>query len=292
MWGTRDLLQRRGLRRFWQHPGCCLIVKKEDWKKEDWKKEVYRQVEEHFEVRREVQMESLSSMRRYTEVKGWDRVSADKAVFKGEEGKLGSLVPERYLDDTRERLGCKLKLMCRAGCLPTLQRITQESKLQAQHAGCMMCASGATENQEHILLECSAYGELRARMTMQVNGAFATGVDVFGLVEDAELLMQLLLGKSVGCRPVEDDIDHAVKRFLKKAWRKRKRVTKAINEALGRTDIVDCRDAPTQVVSTAEALVFVASEVKGTSVRAHPKEGGKKGRACSRKTGGTRRRLF
>ena len=155
-----------------------------------------------------------------------------------------------------------------------------------------MCASGATENQEHILLECSAYGELRARMAVQVNGAFATGVDVFGLVEDAELLMQLLLGKSVGCRPVEDDIDHAVKRFLKKAWRKRKRVTKATNEALGRTDIVDCRDAPTQAVSTAEALVFVASEVKGTSVRAHPKEGGKQGRACSRKTGGTRRRLF
>jgi len=287
MWGTRDLLQRRGLRRFWQHPGGCLIVKKEDWKKE-----VYRQVEEHFEARREVQMQSLPSMRRYTEVKGWERVVADKAVFKGEENRLGSLVPERYLDDTKERLGCKLKLMCRAGCLPTLQRITQESKLQAQHARCMMCDSGATENQEHILLKCSAYGELRARMAAQVNCAFATGVDVFGLLEDAELMMQLLLGKSVGYRPVEDDIDHAVKRFLKKAWRKRRRVTKAINEAMGRTDIVDCRDAPAQTVSTAEAQEFVASEVKGTAVRSYPKDGGGKGRACSRKTGGTRRRLF
>ena len=124
---------------YWQRPRSCLAPAKKDWKKL-----VSLKVDGYFEARREVQMETLPSMQIYTRVKSWGRVSADKAVFKGEEDKLGSLVPERYLDDTRERLGCKLKLMCRAGCLPTLQRITQEKGLQVQFARCMMCASGTT----------------------------------------------------------------------------------------------------------------------------------------------------
>jgi len=292
MWGTRSLLNARGMGCYWQRPRSCLAPAKEDWKEL-----VSLKVDGYFEARREVQMEALPSLQRYARVKSWGKVSADKAVFKGEEDKLGSLVPERYLDDTRERLGCKLKLMCRAGCLPTLQRITQEKGLQVQFARCIMCASGTTETQEHILLECSAYDELRARLTAQINGAFATGVDVFGMVEDTELLMQLLLGRSVGHRQVEDDIDHAVKRYLKKAWRKRKKVTKAINEALDRTDIVDCRDAPTQVVSTIQSKDFIASEVKGAPVRVYPSKGKAPGkarvvRACPRTTGGTRRKLF
>jgi hypothetical protein len=257
---------------------------------------VYLKVEEHFDARREVHMETLPSMRRYVRVKDWSRASKDRAMFKGEEDKLGSLVPERYLDDNRERLGCKLKLMCRAGCLPTLQRITQETKLPPQHAICMMCDSGQTENQEHILLECSAYAGLRARMATQVNGAFGTGVDVFGL-GDTEMLLQLLLGRSVDCKVVEIDVDHAVKRFLKKAWRKRKKVTRAINEALGRSDLVECKDAPTQMVSTTQAKDFITNEVKmaktwacSSIVIGHSQA--KEARACTRSTKRTRRKLF
>ena len=219
MWGTRRLLTARGLQYYWQRPSRCASMPKEEWKER-----VYRKVERHFEASRKKQMQVLPSMQRYSKVKDWGRVDTDKAVFKGEEDKLGSLVPERYLDDTRERLGCKLKLMCRAGCLPTLQRIVWEKKLQVQWAGCMMCASGVVESQKHVLLQCSAYDGLRAQMKAKVNGAFDTGVDVYNMVRDDELLMQLLMGRSVSCRLVEDVIDHAVKRFLKKAWRKRKKL--------------------------------------------------------------------
>ena len=49
------------------------------------------------------------------QAKSMGLVDASRAVFTGKIGKLGALVIERYVDDVRDRLGCKLKILCRAG---------------------------------------------------------------------------------------------------------------------------------------------------------------------------------
>ena len=68
----------------------------------------------------------MSTMEQYMHVKSWAIVDNTRASFSGEVGKFGALVPERYLDDTRERLACRLKVMCRCRCLPVLERIARE----------------------------------------------------------------------------------------------------------------------------------------------------------------------
>ena len=48
---------------------------------------------------------------------------------------------------------------------------------------------------------------------------------------------EVLLGRSVGNAKADDVIDSLFKRFLKKAWRIRSRVTKAVNKVTGRSDM-------------------------------------------------------
>ena len=47
-----------------------------------------------------------------------------------------------------------------------------------------------------------------------------------------------LLGARCSAKTAEDNLDHAVKRFLKKAWRERNILTKRLNEEFGRRDMV------------------------------------------------------
>ena len=75
-------------------------------------------------------------------MKCWDRMSSDRAVMKGEVGMRGALVVERYLDDVQERLGRRLKVMCRAGCLPVMSRVAWELDLSRRHGKCPLCYSG------------------------------------------------------------------------------------------------------------------------------------------------------
>ena len=49
----------------------------------------------------------------------------------------------------------------------------------------------------------------------------------------------------------------ATQRFLKQAWRRRRQVTRRINEELDRHDLVDAGDAPTEKVRPVEARDFV-----------------------------------
>ena len=57
---------------------------------------------------------------RYVRSKRWDKVEEEFARSSGEIGRRGALVPEPYLDDRKEPVGRRLKLMCRAGCLPVM----------------------------------------------------------------------------------------------------------------------------------------------------------------------------
>jgi len=102
-------------------------------------------------------------MFQYVDVKNWDRVDITRAAFRGEVYKRGALVPTRYLDDTRERLACQLKLMCRCRCLPVLERIASECDWEPGWDRCLMCGNGESESIEHFVLRCGAYGNAHAR---------------------------------------------------------------------------------------------------------------------------------
>ena len=178
----------------------------------------------------------MPTMSQYVDVKSWDRVDITQAAFRGEVHKRGALVPERYLDDTRERLACRLKLMCRCRCLPILERIANEREWEPGWDRCLMCGNGESESIEHFVLRCGAYDNPRQRMLERVA--------MCGL--PTEQLMRVLLGCNTDSREVEDRIDHAFKRFLKRAWRTRKHLTRALNIGLGRQDVIDLSDAPRQ----------------------------------------------
>ena len=92
-----------------------------------------------------------------------------------------------------------------------------------------MCESGRVEDIKHFLLECEAYRRHRDRMMTKAGDH---------LPDDAEGRVVKLLGARCNAKAAEDNLDHAVKRFLKKAWRVRKRLTKKLNEELGRRDMV------------------------------------------------------
>ena len=74
----------------------------------------------------------------------------------------------------------------------------------------------------------------------------------------AAIKLDLLLGRSTDCATANATIDHAFRRFLKRAWRGRARLTRAVNLAFDRNDVVDKPDAPTKVVSVQEARRVVA----------------------------------
>ena len=156
------------------------------------------------------------------------KVGKDFACFAGEIGRREALVPEPYLDDRDEPIGRRLKLMCRMGCLPTLKRAVREAELPAAHGTCQMCTSGSIEDIEHLIMNCEAYSRHRLKMLQSVR---------FGPeCQTQSDRLDVLLGKSTGASKVDDRIDIAVKRFLKKAWRTRKWLVLSTNKALNRND--------------------------------------------------------
>ena len=142
---------------------------------------------------------------RYARIKLWDKFPAELATMKGEVGRRGAQVPERYLDSRAEPVGTRLKLMCRLGCLPTMVRIAREEKLPQEMGACKMCGKGA-EDVRHILLACDAYADQRARMV----GGTDRGLELAGiapLMEQSEVnQLDLLLGKTTGVLEADDRI--------------------------------------------------------------------------------------
>ena len=233
MQGTRTLLNNREMAQHWTDPKQSSATSKATWKKI-----VYRHVEEHFERQREQRVESLSSLDEYKKVKHWGPMDKDRAQFVGEIDRRGSLVVERYLDDVKDRLGTRLKLMWRAGCIPVLSRVMWELDLPADQGICMMCKSRQIETMDHLILSCPAYQKHRERMEMTVEAAYSLGNDGASLADTSDSEhTRMLMGARAGCSLTEDSIDMAVKRFLRKAWKTRRRLTHAINDEFGRQDI-------------------------------------------------------
>ena len=232
MKGTRDMLQKRNLARHWYNPTACANTPKLSWKEQ-----VYYNVDGYHDKMRDKRMRNMTSMRNYLKVKQWEEMSSEKAEFAGEVSKLGSLVCERYLDDTHEQIACKLKLMCRANCLAVLSRVAVEEGFPRYWARCMLCDRDEIEDIEHFVMRCEYYTDLRQKMMTKVQNAFPVGTTYFQYLSDIEKF-HVLLGADAGTRRAEIDIDFAVKRYLKRAWRKRKKLSIAVNKEFNRKDMM------------------------------------------------------
>jgi hypothetical protein len=222
---TKMLLQEGGLAKDWLDPKLCCSLSKEAWKDA-----VYDSVEERETSDTISRLATMNSNHaaRFVRSKFWGKVGKDFACFTGEIGRRGALVPEPYLDDRNEPIGRRLKLMCRAGCLPILKRVAREAKLPAAHGTCKMCSSGSIEDIEHLVMNCDAYSRQRSKML--------ESVDFGPECQTQSDRLDVLLGKSTGVSKTDDTTDMAVKRFLKKAWRARKWLVLATNKILDRND--------------------------------------------------------
>jgi len=219
------LLQEGGFLEDWSDPNLCCTMSKRGWKNV-----VYHSVEERETSNMISRLSSMNSRHaaRFVRSKFWGKVEKDFACFTGEIGRRGALVPEPYLDDRDEPIGRRLKLMCRAGCLPILKRVIREAKLPVAHGTCKMCKSGSIEDIEHLVMVCEAHSRHRSKMLESVN---------FGPeCQTQSDRLDVLLGKSTGVSKTDDRIDMAVKRFLRKAWRTRKWLVLATNKILDRND--------------------------------------------------------
>jgi len=224
------------LERFWHLPTLATLVSKDEWKTR-----VAEVVELHEDRLREERAKYLTSVAsaRYQRTKGWARVTEDAAQFTGEIGRLGALVHEAYLDDHHEYVGRKLKMCCRAGCLPVLDRVGRMDGWAPQLRKCLLCDTGEVETVQHLILSCPAHQRHRDTMLEGVERALKCGMpmqhsdtSVFASLESSDQC-DVLLGKSTGMPKVDGRVDAIFKRFMKKAWRNRKRVTRAVQETLG-----------------------------------------------------------
>ena len=229
MAGTRDMLEAFGLQQFWQEPDMAGQMSKTEWKER-----VAEAVEEREARAREERFKWMTSeaSARYERVKGWGRVTREAAVFGGEEGRRGARVHERYLDDHCESAGRKIKMLCRAGCLPVLDRVGQDMGWSDSLRTCMLCDTGEAETVQHFVVACPAHQSHREVLARGVcSGTEGTGFNFAALAPSDQC--DLLLGKSTGVAALDDRVDVLVKRFLKKAWRGRGRVAKAVQEVTG-----------------------------------------------------------
>jgi hypothetical protein len=232
MGGTRQLLHDRGMAEYWSDPAKCARLSKRQW--DDM---LYDSVEAHYEEERENEVALLPSLSRYVKVKSWKRMDEDRAEFTGEIGELGALVVERYMDEVRDRLGGRLKLLCRAGCLPVMARVARELGVNREQGQCMMCRQGE-EDIEHVLLTCQAYSKQREKLLISVGKSYSRGNSGANILEAGpERVIEVLLGARAGCKLTEDEVDRATKRFLRKAWKTRRAVTAAVNQEFGRMDV-------------------------------------------------------
>ena len=274
MHGTRALLQERGLGEYWRAQDKCRGLDKEVWKGG-----VRHHVDEHHDGAREGHQ--IPMMAQYNRVKNWDPTPAWRAHTRKEIDRRGALVMERYLDDKMERMGKTLLTQCRMGCLPVMRRVAEEERLSVGWGECLLCR-GHIESQDHLLLQCRAHGRDRARLMARVNALIPPTLTQtpFALMSPQEQVDTLLGGPEAWRRGAGRalEISRAAKRFLRMAWRRRRHVTRTVNERLGRHDLVDLDEAPTETIQTQEAGAFVSdaeptrARLDGTSRRAQGQE--------------------
>lgn len=210
-----------------------------------WKEQCYAAVETTSDAARHQRMRSAegSATREYTRIKNWERTERSHAFSSGEENRLGRRTPERYLDDRQHLKATRLKLLCRLGALPLMDRVGREAspKWPKHYRTCPMCKRGAVEDVTHFLTTCPAYETHRTRLYTQVGRALRAslvGDEVDFDNQNATTQARILLGKWLNDKLLEDRIDRHIKTYMIKAWNIRTPMTHKINRIMGRSDDV------------------------------------------------------
>ena len=207
-----------------------------------WKDRVYEAVEVASDARLQSRLMALPSATQYRRVRAWARTPSAYAFSSGEVDRLGRLTPQPYVDDRRYLKGTRLKMLCRLGCLPVMDRAGREAKpawpKTVMIRTCLMCKQGKIENVAHFVASCPAYATQRKRMQVQVTRALddsAGTVAAAGFhAMDEEGQVHVLLGQRTGDPIAETRVDKHVKKVLVKAWNTRATMTAAINGVMGK----------------------------------------------------------
>jgi hypothetical protein len=204
-----------------------------------WKERVYHAVEAVSDTNRAARMEGMPSVQVYNRIKEWGINTKAYSFSAGEEGRLGCLVPERYLDDRMSLKGTRLKLLCRLNCLPVMDRVGREvrPKWPKHNRVCFACGAGTVEDTHHFIMECPRYAAKRAGMSARIgliltHAACNLTASAFAEMNSQERC-EVILGRRIGDPIAEDRIDAVAKRYLTKIWNLRAGVTAHVNAVLG-----------------------------------------------------------
>jgi len=106
---------------------------------------------------------------------------------------------------------------------------------------CLMCEQGVEETQSHVLLECGKYREQRQRVVEKVDEALRVAdkpINATNCALAARERYCLMLGMRTGSACADARIDSATKRFLREIWVERSPLTRSINKAFDRHDVL------------------------------------------------------
>ena len=211
----------------------------------EWRERVYEAVEAQSDVDRVARGVGMSTVMQYAQLKEWGANTASYSFSSGEVGRLGRLVPERYLDDRSDLKGTRVKMLCRLGCLPLMNRVGREQRPPWPKAArvCPCCDLGVVEDVHHFIMVCPMHADRRARLLSHAHAVVERAIPVRrqgGVLETVDFAgssvqaqCRVLLGGRIGDPFSEDRLDKMVKRYLRKSWNCRHRVTEAINSVLG-----------------------------------------------------------
>ena len=239
-------LSAMGLDAFWRAPSNAA-----DMELADWRSLTYEAVNAASDTARATRMTNMTSASTYMVVKEWGINTEQYSASTGEIGRLGQHVPERYLDDRTDLKGTRLKLLCRLGCLPIMDRVGREvhPKWAKETRTCFACNGGSVEDVRHFIMDCPSYSAQRGRMFEDVRRSMerSLGPGDGNNFDDMGSTGQyhVILGKRIGDPSVEDRIDRTVKTYLRKAWNTRSIITTSINNVLGTNYDVFKRDSST-----------------------------------------------
>jgi hypothetical protein len=250
MRGTQHMFHTYNISHWWAVPTGCRAISTGNWQSI-----AHKAVNIREEGERATRLSHLPSLGMYNNhIKDWANVSAVHAVFSGEIGRNGALVPEPYLDDRSAHGATLVKLLCRGNCLGLLDKIGRERGWGKLSRVCPMCDLAAIESVPHFILHCPHYAKARCRMLCAIKRLLSQGRegtsfkrnnvrytsnaprwDSFAALADPEKL-GIMLGQKLNDPVVEQRIDIVVKRFLGKAWKVRERVACNISKVLNLWD--------------------------------------------------------
>jgi hypothetical protein len=230
---VKTTLDLHGMGEFWANPEKAGAMCPDEWKDK-----VYDAVNTRSDAYRAVTLSVKPSASTYISIKEWGPNPENYSFSSGEVDRLGQHVPERYLDDRSNLKGTRLKMLCRLGCLPLMDRVGREAKpaWPRDLRTCAACNTGRVEDVHHFVMECPKYEQRRTGLMQQAVVEIAKSDGDLGAVEFATMQpcdqLPVLLGKRFSDPAAEDRLDRNMKRFLSKCWNLRSEVTGAINDSL------------------------------------------------------------